>query len=294
MVHELRGVVSETLRPVAEACGEEAPRSQAAAQEAARCLVRRLRPMFDDVLAGCDRLQEEIDRTRRVFEGTAGEGGACGRSSAPPACGLASASSRDCAEEAGASREASSSSSVPLAASAGPATAAGPAMVILNCANLGHTYTHERGLGQRFDWEGVRKAIRFYDDLGVASQGVCKRRTAMKSPVPADLKSRVVVCPTVDDDGDADDLYTIRMAMHYGCHFVDNDNYRDWKRNRDKSCEDVQEWLSRGDGAKLKVTYIFDYFGRFIPSMSPPAANCRSALQLTRGEAPVQDPGTQS
>eukprot|EP00415_Alexandrium_ostenfeldii_P003723 UN3723 len=154
-------------------------------------------------------------------------------------------------------------------------------MVVINCANVGFDSNHQRGGGvggqQRFDWEAVRQAFRFYDDLHVTAQGVCKKRTADLTPVPADLKSRVVICPPVDDEGDIDDLYTIRVAMCYGCQFVDNDNYRDWKRDIDKGSQEVRAWL-QGDGAKLKVTFIFDANGRFVPSVYPPAVASRPAL----------------
>mmetsp|Transcript_7559 Transcript_7559/g.13979 ORF Transcript_7559/g.13979 Transcript_7559/m.13979 type:complete len:570 (+) Transcript_7559:56-1765(+) len=149
-------------------------------------------------------------------------------------------------------------------------------MVVLNCANIGFQYNYlcsgsaaTQG-SCRFNWEGVRQAILFYERCGVVPQGICQHRTALYSPVPQDLQERVTVCPHVDDQNDADDLFTIRVAMRYSCQFVDNDNYRDWKHDPQRTDHDVREWLLYGDGARLKVTYVFDRFGRFIPSAHPP------------------------
>lgn len=108
----------------------------------------------------------------------------------------------------------------------------------------------------------------YYDRHGVRPQGVCNCMIAMLSPVPPDLRPNVVVCPEVDnvkDDNvkDADDLFTIRMAMRFGCQFGDNGNYRDWKREEGKRGADweLREWLLRGDRAKLKVAFLFDRKG---------------------------------
>eukprot|EP00913_Durusdinium_trenchii_P035688 g33393.t1 len=121
-----------------------------------------------------------------------------------------------------------------------------PRTVVINCANVGTVYSESRrqlyasqlapdaGPRKGFDWDGVRRAFRYYESHGLQPQGVCKNRTAVLSPVPADLKPKVIVCPVVDDQRDADDLFTIRLAMRYGCQLVDNDNYRDWKREENR------------------------------------------------------------
>lgn len=131
-----------------------------------------------------------------------------------------------------------------------------------------------KDLGNKFDWEGVRRAFEYYDLRGVNVQGVCKNATARLSPVPADLKSRVIVTPIVDSTKDVDDLATIRLAMAYKCQFVDNDNYRDWKWDSSKrgAEPDIRQWLAQGEGRKLKVTYVFDSQLQFIPSALPPSA----------------------
>lgn len=155
--------------------------------------------------------------------------------------------------------------------------------VVINCANVGCLYAESRrqllqgsyqspnSSEQNFDWEGVRRAFQFYESHGLRPQGVCKNRTAVVAPVPPDLDSRVIVCPVVDNQKDADDLFTIRLAMRYSCQFVDNDNYRDWKHEEGKWGTDdhIREWLLHGDGVALKVSYVFDRTGRFIPSAPP-------------------------
>merc|ERR1712048_244634 len=256
-------------------------------------LVERLRPALDDLSADIARLQEEVDRTHGLL-GKLGHlsnpGSANSRtmlldfndtSSMPLEPEVHGACATGCSSWTGAPLRA------PHAVWAGelPASEQTPdstlcsRMVVLNCANIGCMYAeclrHGSGstsqrVGCKFSWEGIRQAFRFYDESGMLSQGVCKNRTAVLSPVPADLKARVIVCPVVDDHGDADDLFTIRLAMHYGCQFVDNDNYRDWKHQPDKwgTDEDVRSWL-QGEGARLKVPFVFDRTGRFIPLIEP-------------------------
>lgn len=157
-----------------------------------------------------------------------------------------------------------------------------PRTVVINCANVGTVFCESRkqlyaaqltetgGSKKGFMWEGVRRAFQYYESHGLKPQGVCKNRTAVLSPVPDDLKSRVIVCPVVDDQRDTDDLFTIRLAMRYGCQLVDNDNYRDWKHQENKRGTDdiIRDWLL-GAGARLKVSYVFDRTGRFIPSVPP-------------------------
>jgi len=160
-----------------------------------------------------------------------------------------------------------------------------PRTVVINCANVGTVYSESRrqlyathltdpGSSSKkgFDWDGVRRVFQYYGSHGLQPQGVCKNRTAVVSPVPVDLKAKVIVCPVVDDQRDADDLFTIRLAMRYGCQLVDNDNYRDWKREEGKwgTTDDIRDWL-HGDGVRLKVSYVFDRMGRFIPSVPPQA-----------------------
>merc|ERR1719282_8313 len=165
-------------------------------------------------------------------------------------------------------------------------------MVVLNCANIGCAYVkavRRNGRGTdhlsscNFDWEGVRRAFQFYEKNGVLPQGVCKNRTAVLSPVPEDLKPRIIVCPVVDDHPDADDLFTIRLAMKYRCQLVDNDNYRDWKSGEHGNIDDeVRNWLIRGEGAKLKVTYVFDCMGLFLPSIDPVPIDSSSEGENTK------------
>ncbi|CAE7187124.1 unnamed protein product, partial [Symbiodinium sp. CCMP2456] len=86
--------------------------------------------------------------------------------------------------------------------------------VVINCANVGTVYSESRrqlyaeklssssesgATKKGFDWDGVRRAFDFYESHGLQPQGVCKNRTAVLSPVPSDLKSKVIICPIVDD-----------------------------------------------------------------------------------------------
>merc|ERR1712014_528609 len=76
--------------------------------------------------------------------------------------------------------------------------------------------------------------------------------------------------PPVDKEKDVDDLFTIRLAMQNMCQYVDNNLYRDWRYEPEKSGSeaDLSEWLF-GEGADLKVHFMFDACGNFIPSMPP-------------------------
>lgn len=147
--------------------------------------------------------------------------------------------------------------------------------VVLNCANIGFSYAESaRKFGWevsgQFEWEGVRRVFRYYKGFGITPQGVCKNRTAALHGVPDDLKPHIIVCPVIHTVKDLDDLATIKLAMKYGCQFVDNDNYRDWKKGEGKRVEEeVRCWLQQGEGTKLKVAYIFDRTGSFVPCQPP-------------------------
>jgi len=269
---------------------------------ARRKLLEQLRPTLQEVTADCAQLEADIVGVHELMSELAemhpqmrsfgketgerampsapfqGASAAAGPDEAAGTCRAPTAND-DCnalSVRQGPRREPRSANSIAVQ----PAVGSGlqpKRMVVLNCANIGFQYSYLRSGNAasqgpcRFDWEGVRQAIRFYKRCGVVPQGICQHRIALYSPVPQDLQECVTVCPHVDDQSDADDLFTIRVAMRYSCQFVDNDNYRDWKHDPKRTDHDVREWLLHGDGAHLKVTYVFDTFGRFIPSAQPPS-----------------------
>lgn len=146
--------------------------------------------------------------------------------------------------------------------------------VVLNCANIGHTFAEAvlRRKGE-FAWEGVRRAIEYYESAGFQVHAVCKATILHRNPIPEEdqgLQRNVIKIPPVDVVGKGvDDLYTLRIAQENDCQFVDNDNYRDWKTPPKSSRQpgasyELREWL-RANEHRLKVSYIFQADGRFVP-----------------------------
>jgi len=142
-------------------------------------------------------------------------------------------------------------------------------MIVLNCEDIGSTASKCAVFGARpspFPWEAVRCAIKFYEDLGFMPQPVCHQATMTRHPPPPELRPKLVQCPVVDEDGrqegrGSDRIFVINLAKTYECPFVDNSNYREqvW------SGHELWPWLQKG-GTALKVEYIFDSFGEFLPS----------------------------
>ena len=150
--------------------------------------------------------------------------------------------------------------------------------VVLNCANIGHTYARavlrqEAG----FDWEGVRIVTTYYEEKGFQVHAVCKAGTLRRNPIPEwdhRLRKRLLEIPDIDAVGPgADDLYTLRLSQVENCPFVDNDNYRDWKKPQKDphlagASPDLQSWL-RTNEKHLKVSYVFTAEGCFVPQWEP-------------------------
>mmetsp|Transcript_21620 Transcript_21620/g.47058 ORF Transcript_21620/g.47058 Transcript_21620/m.47058 type:complete len:183 (+) Transcript_21620:568-1116(+) len=142
--------------------------------------------------------------------------------------------------------------------------------VILNAANIAFEYGNRFTSVNRFDWEGVRKALRYYRKMDVSPQFVCQSRIAKRNPVPTDLVAYMAQAPVVDGHRDVDDLIGIRLAMMYKCQLVDNDNYRDWMgEDKTLSSPEIREWLGSAVDKGLKVGFIFDCHGRFCPLKDP-------------------------
>jgi len=150
------------------------------------------------------------------------------------------------------------------------------AMIVLNCEDIGSSFfkcaAFRKGdmTGGRFPWEAVRCAIKFYEDLGFMPQPVCHQATMARHPPPTDLREKLVQCPVVDDDGrqqgrGSDRIFVITLAATYDCPFVDNSNYREQVWNG----HELWPWLQQ-EGLALKVEYIFDSFGEFLPSREVP------------------------
>ncbi|CAJ1374073.1 unnamed protein product [Effrenium voratum] len=143
-------------------------------------------------------------------------------------------------------------------------------MIVLNCEDIGGSASKcEIFRGEKpsaFPWEAIRCAIAFYEELGFMPQPVCHQATLARHPPPAELRSKLVQCPVVDDDGrqqgrGSDRIFVINLAKTYDCPYVDNSNYRAevWSKH------ELWPWLQKG-GLALKVEYIFDSFGEFLPS----------------------------
>mmetsp|Transcript_474 Transcript_474/g.852 ORF Transcript_474/g.852 Transcript_474/m.852 type:complete len:900 (+) Transcript_474:70-2769(+) len=146
-----------------------------------------------------------------------------------------------------------------------------PSYVVLSSQSLGKAYQRsvlhqEHGLS----WEGVRAAHEYYHTQNVKVLTVVNENRA--HVVPSDLASKVVLTPQFGHGHPLDqlDLFMLRLSMEFDCQYVDN-------RQRyfaDMLHSDLQEWLT-GRGEQLKVEFVFDVNGRFIP-LKPPSVCVRS------------------
>ncbi|CAK0810220.1 unnamed protein product, partial [Prorocentrum cordatum] len=126
-----------------------------------------------------------------------------------------------------------------------------------------------RHRGRNFDWDAVRRAIEHYEEAGYEPQGVCGQATLRCNPPPSTIEDRIVPCPVIDEcrfsqGPTSARVFVLRLSQAYGCCFVDNSNYRlrVWEEHS------AYEWLlERGHG--LKISYIFDVFGNYIPASTP-------------------------
>mmetsp|Transcript_40446 Transcript_40446/g.112350 ORF Transcript_40446/g.112350 Transcript_40446/m.112350 type:complete len:593 (-) Transcript_40446:99-1877(-) len=130
-----------------------------------------------------------------------------------------------------------------------------------------------------FAWEAVGRAIAYFEEHGFFVQCVANQATIQRHPPPADIAGHpgLVLCPVIDDDPCfperySDRTFVLRLAETYGCHWVDNNNYRasTWEGTSS------WDWLL-STGSALKVGYIFDLYKRFIPSRTAQSLMARAS-----------------
>lgn len=139
-------------------------------------------------------------------------------------------------------------------------------IIVLNADDILHSAARATCFGVAFCWDAVLKAVSFYEDFGFVVQAICSRATLSRAPAPPrSLSERLVAIPVVDSVGSyTERLFALRMVQTYGCHFVDNTNFRCSRFAKDH--EALWQWFSAAGGAALQVGYIFDTLGAFVPS----------------------------
>lgn len=158
---------------------------------------------------------------------------------------------------------------LPPGTGGGKAASAAGRVIVLNCEDISR-YANRCPAFQDLNadrWQAVARAVAYYEERGFAPQGVVRQVTTQRSTLPVGLAEKLVQCPVIDSDGRSaraqtpERLFALRLAQTYGCPFVDNSNYRepDWEG------QEAWDWLQRG-GADLKIQYVFDCFGQFVPS----------------------------
>jgi len=146
--------------------------------------------------------------------------------------------------------------------------------VIVNFANVGATYgvrvlgrQRERG-DKLFDWDGIRKCVHHLklelnlEVIGVIHEnfGAHDNSNAYQVGIPEDIRA---LCDSIEETPkiqgrnhkSADDEMTIKCAYRRNCRFLDNDNYRDWKREMRN--DSIRHWLS-SCAEILHMKYFFD------------------------------------
>jgi len=146
--------------------------------------------------------------------------------------------------------------------------------IVCNFANVGATYAckvlgRDKAKGDRlFDWEGVRRCVsHLTNELGLEVIGVLMENfwapdnsKDYKIGIPEDIRQ---MCSSIEETPkiqgrnhkSADDEMTIKCAYRRNCRFMDNDNYRDWKREMRN--ERVRSWLESSQEI-LQMRYFFD------------------------------------
>mmetsp|Transcript_175176 Transcript_175176/g.561801 ORF Transcript_175176/g.561801 Transcript_175176/m.561801 type:complete len:552 (+) Transcript_175176:72-1727(+) len=139
-------------------------------------------------------------------------------------------------------------------------------IIVLNADDILHSAAMATCFGVAFCWDAVLRAVSFYEDLGFVVQAICSRATLSRAPAPPrSLSERLVAIPVVDSVGSyTERLFALRMVQTYGCHFVDNTNFRCSRFAKDH--EALWQWFSAAGGSALQVGYIFDTLGAFVPS----------------------------
>jgi hypothetical protein len=146
----------------------------------------------------------------------------------------------------------------------------------VNFVNVGMKFgekfpNSERSGKTAFGWEGVRRCVkhlandRKYRVIGVIFENF---KVGVGEPmvgVPADIRQ---MCESIEEtprsngshQKSADDEMTIKCAYRRNCHFLDNDNYRDWLRALHNPTQ--RAWLECNQD-KLHMKYYFDTLGYF-------------------------------
>lgn len=146
--------------------------------------------------------------------------------------------------------------------------------VVINCLAVMKCYgvcMYRYGVStsDRFDWNGVRTAVRHYVSRGVkvrliSVSGFYAYDSGSATKVfetPVDITGmpgvRDIIVSKRDDQGGTDDVFTLRTAFSLDCCWVDNDNYRDWKKD-ERIEQDVRRWITEKSPYR-KVGFTFDF-----------------------------------
>eukprot|EP00747_Dinoflagellata_sp_TGD_P104001 gnl/TRDRNA2_/TRDRNA2_169140_c0_seq1.p1 gnl/TRDRNA2_/TRDRNA2_169140_c0~~gnl/TRDRNA2_/TRDRNA2_169140_c0_seq1.p1 ORF type:complete len:537 (+),score=79.85 gnl/TRDRNA2_/TRDRNA2_169140_c0_seq1:154-1611(+) len=153
--------------------------------------------------------------------------------------------------------------------------------MVLNCEDIGRHRVGGREQDRHYiDWDGVREAIMYYEDRGFLCHSVCRRSTLDRCVPPSDIAGKIVHCPVIDDntrEGQTrrtDRFFVLRLAEIYSCQFVDNHHYRpgEWELE-DATAAEAFSWYHEKGGSSLKVEYVFDDCGSFVPLRPPPGSS---------------------
>ena len=141
--------------------------------------------------------------------------------------------------------------------------------VVVNFVNVGMTYGREvkKRTSSIFSWCGVRKCVHhLVNERNFRVIGVIWYQFSAESVqgVPDDIVKMcecVQYTPRFTDEiyGErfrgADDEMTIKLAYRRNCWFLDNDNYKDWRKHIFDP--NVARWLERNH-KHLSMKYFFD------------------------------------
>jgi len=144
--------------------------------------------------------------------------------------------------------------------------------VVVDCANVGCRYGEsfmklppkgkmvDPERHRKFHWNGVREALKHYQQMGLVVSLVSKEN--WPAPMPPDLEKYACTVPRVDGDKENDDYFVLKIAYQQNCFYVTNDNFRNWKEEVEDPV--MAKWFL-GTKRLLHVSFVFSNTGVFVP-----------------------------
>mmetsp|Transcript_78110 Transcript_78110/g.253437 ORF Transcript_78110/g.253437 Transcript_78110/m.253437 type:complete len:993 (-) Transcript_78110:22-3000(-) len=157
-------------------------------------------------------------------------------------------------------------------------TSAAAGIVIVSCWSVGQCYAKKDAghTDRRYPaWDGVREVCKYYRERQVRVLAVLNPKVARDRRVPEDLAEEVVLPPgscvhgVPEADNFCTELFLYRLTMALGCQYVCNGRPHP-ASTVVTSQPDVKDWVISEQGVRLRVEFLFNDEGAFVPLKPPP------------------------